>query len=345
MPREKRWSLGFAYYDHTIQDCHPESSRAIFTAMSAAAHHPLVAEVVIVNNNPLPNSPLPGFARKMGNCRYVEFPEPQGTSAPRNQVFREATYPRVACIDSHVLLLPGFFEALNAFYGRHGWDCPDLLHGPMMEEDLKTVHGTHMNDQWRDAMWGTWGWAWQHPTGFMFSTSEDSGRVKYLSLDPAGEQAPLSAEDYGLPSLTWEGHEVKLEKRGCVPCQQAPFVIPGHGMGFFACRKDSWLELPFSDRCRGFGGEEMTTHRRFRLAGRRAWCVPGARWWHHYGRAGQSTFQGPGHHAPAPYPMTLRDRVRNYAIEFLRNGDDLAPVARHFNSSVMELKLLAKSEC
>ncbi len=330
-------------YDQDISGVHPESIRVKYTLMDLIIHHPLVAEIVVIDNNPLPNSPLPLLCAKTGKARYIPFPHPKGTSVPRNHVFEQAKYAHVACIDAHVLLAPGFFEALNAFYDEHGYDCPDLLHGPMIEEDGRRVHGTHMNDQWRAGMWGTWGWGWDSPKRWPFSPIEENGEVVYGLLDYGShelKQPLVSFKELGLPEhLPWAGHEAKLRGLGCGPIEK-PFKIPGHGMGFFACRKDAWLSSPFDPRCRGFGGEEMTTHVRFRQAGRAAWCIPGAKWWHDYERPFNNQRGGSG----APYPLTLQDRVRNYGIEFLRMGLPLKPICDHFNYSEAEVRAYAKRD-
>jgi len=319
----RSWSVGMA-----VSDKPPyfyESVRAKFTAQSLLIHHPEVAEVVIVDNDPHPDSPLKDLAAKNGQIRLVDMPEPKGTAAPRNRVFREARFDYVACIDPHVLLYPEFFEALDDFYSFKGRDCPDLVQGPMMNEAIDSIHATHMNDQWRCQMWGTWGMAWVVPgRPDMFSCITPDGReLVYVSMFPKGGQRPLSHSEIlnlGLPlDLGWAGHETKLVSLGFYVPRLTPFPIPGHGMGFFACRKDSWL--PFHAGCRGFGGEEMTTHCRFRRAGRTCWCVPGAEWWHDLWRPNRGA---------VPYRLTAYDKMRNYCLEFAALQMDPAPIRAHF---------------
>jgi hypothetical protein len=322
----QQWSVGMAVFDRPAADgVFPESLRAWYTTMSLRTHHPEVGEVIVVDNNPNPKSPLPALFAKLGGwARYVPMPSPQGTAPPRNRVFEEAKFNFVACLDAHELIHNGSFAALNEFYARRGPECQDLAHGLMMNED-GTVHASHMNDQWRAEMWGTWGVAWVAPkNGLQFSVlTRDNQTAQYVTLNcgPVVEQHPLSTAEIqaaGLPfNLPWPGHEQKLYAAGCAHPQE-PFTAPGHGMGFFACRKDAWL--PFHPQARGFGGEEMTTGYRFRQAGRLVWVVPGCRWWHDY-------------HKPAgtpPYPLTLWDKVRNYVLEFKRLGLDLGPVRQEF---------------
>lgn len=317
-----KFSVGMAIYD--LAPFFSESIRAMFTAMSLQIHHREVGEIIIIDNNPHPANSLRNLPEKTnGVVRYIAFPEPKGTSAPRNQVFREAKFDHVVCMDSHVLLYPGALKAFADFYRVHGWDCPDLLHGPMMKEQTHHVMATHMNDQWRCEMWGTWAWAWEKDNIRFSPYTRDADFGEYLVMDKdTGDQRRMSletAERLGLPyPLPWSCHEKRLMDLGCTfPADNFP--IPGHGMGLFACRKDAWL--PFHEDCRGFGGEEMTTGYRFRKAGRRNWCVRQAKWWHHFDRMYGGT---------TPYQIVTWDRVRNYVLEFLRLGLDVAPIYNHF---------------
>lgn len=319
---ENGWTLGMAITDKPPEWV--ESIRASFTAQSALIHHPLVREVLIVDNAPSKNNPLIDLAQKSdGRIRYIEHAIPVGTAAPRNRVFQEARQRRVAVIDPHVLMYPGFFESLNEMYDGLGKDCPDLLHGPMMTEALGVVYGHHMNDQWRCEMWGTWGRAWQAPDGFLFSCIKigNTQQLEYVLLGQPGGQRSLEKSeiaDHRLPFLAWDGHEALLTERGFKEPSE-PFLIPDHGMGFFACLKDKWL--PFHKDCEGFGGEEMTTGYRFRRAGRSVWCVPGARWWHHFYRANNGA---------VPYTLTKWHKMRNYVLEFQAMSMDPTPIHDHF---------------
>src|SRR5215207_5633754 len=87
-------------------------------------------------------------------ARYVLATEVKGTAAPRNLVFREARGEAVLCCDSHVLLAPGAIRRLKEYYKEHP-DCPDLLQGPLVYDDLQTI-STHFEPVWRAEMGGTW---------------------------------------------------------------------------------------------------------------------------------------------------------------------------------------------
>src|ERR671917_951395 len=87
-------------------------------------------------------------------ARYVLATGVRGTAAAKNLVFREARGEAVLCCDSHVLFVPGAIGRLKEYYRDHP-DCPDLLQGPLVYDDLETI-STHFEPVWRAEMWGTW---------------------------------------------------------------------------------------------------------------------------------------------------------------------------------------------
>jgi len=110
------------------------------------------------------------------------------------------------------------------------------------------------------------------------------------------------------------------DKRGKDP-NNKPFEIPAQGLGLFTCRKDSWLG--FNKKFRGFGGEEGYIHEKYRLAGRKAVCLPFLRWLHRFGRP-----------AGVPYRPTKEDRFRNYMIGFQEIGKDTNEIIKRFKDKV-----------
>lgn len=96
-----------------------------------------------------------------------------------------------------------------------------------------------------------------------------------------------------------------------------PFEIPGQGLGLFVCRKDKWLG--FNPHFRGFGGEEMYIHEKFRQHGRKAMCLPSLRWWHRFDRP-----------AGVRYPLTRWNKVRNYVLGHQELGLPLDRPEEHF---------------
>ena len=110
-------------------------------------------ELLVVDNYGCPNTKqlVEGW---MHGARYLLAKEVRGTAAPRDLVFREARGEAVLCCDSHVLFAPGAIRSLKEYYGEHP-DCPDLLQGPVVYDDLETI-STHFEPVWRGQMWGIW---------------------------------------------------------------------------------------------------------------------------------------------------------------------------------------------
>lgn len=92
-----------------------------------------------------------------------------------------------------------------------------------------------------------------------------------------------------------------------VDSSSKPFEIHAQGMGMFACRKDSWLR--YSEYLRGFGGEEVYIHNKYRLSGKKTLCLPFMRWVHRFTRING-----------APYPNKWHDRYKNYIVGRLELG-------------------------
>jgi hypothetical protein len=77
-----------------------------------------------------------------------------------------------------------------------------------------------------------------------------------------------------------------------VNLQSDPKEIAGHGMGLFVCSRRGWPR--FVSGMRLFGGEELIIHEKFRLSGRKAWCLPFLRWVHRFQRPGGATYANSG---------------------------------------------------
>lgn len=95
------------------------------------------------------------FVQAWSGGRYIEAKDVIGTAAPRNLVMEEAAGEAVLCMDCHVLFPPGVISRLKKFY-RENPDCFDLLQGPLMYDDLKSL-STHFTPTWNCQMWGVWG--------------------------------------------------------------------------------------------------------------------------------------------------------------------------------------------
>lgn len=99
--------------------------------------------------------------------------------------------------------------------------------------------------------------------------------------------------------------------------QGEPFEIAGQGMGMFACTRPGWLR--FTAGMREFGGEELSIHERFRLSGRKAWCLPFLQWVHRFGRPGGPT-----------YPINTHSKCKNIMRTFRDIGLPLDPVVEYY---------------
>jgi hypothetical protein len=129
-----------------------------FTIQSVRLFHPEVADEVdflIVDNHPEGRhaTALQRFSRSTPTVRYVPSPRPRGT-AVRDRLFREATAEFVLCVDSHVLFAPGSLARLLR-YLKANRRTPDLLQGPLVYDDLRTI-ATHFEPEWREGMHGVW---------------------------------------------------------------------------------------------------------------------------------------------------------------------------------------------
>jgi len=276
----------------------------------------------------------------LAGARVVHLKDDIGTSATRQKIFEEAAAPAVLVMDCHVLLPPGTLDRLLDWYDT---DEPraDIYSGPLIYDTLRGyLHmrrgetrpqdvTTHFDDAWRGEMWGTWGKAWRcncGPKGVHLATVQHTGDggdvVQFRSLET---QVPITACyncDQALPeALPWANHQQALHALGFYPLGEsdtdAPFAIPGCGLGVFSARVDSWPG--FNEHAKGFGGEELYIHTKYRQQGGRAICLPWLKWLHRFGRPDG-----------VPYPLTLYNKVRNYVLELDELGLSLDPIHEHF---------------
>lgn len=98
-----------------------------------------------------------------------------------------------------------------------------------------------------------------------------------------------------------------------------PYRIPGMGLGLFTCRKEAWLG--FNPHFRGFGGEELYIHEKFRQAGAHAICLPWLRWGHRFGRPNGTPYLS---------VCTRFNKVRNYILGLNEICFSLKPCYDHF---------------
>jgi glycosyltransferase involved in cell wall biosynthesis len=116
-------------------------------------------DIVVVDNKPDDAEHakvLTGFLGQVRAARYIAFPEPQGTAAPRDYAIRAAKHAVVVCMDPHVTFEPNAIEAVRHYFEERP-DCKDIVNGPMLYDNLNYAQAsTHFADEWRDRMHGTW---------------------------------------------------------------------------------------------------------------------------------------------------------------------------------------------
>jgi len=270
MDKSRQFSVGMAVFN--------DFDGVYFTTQDLLVHHgDYIAEIIVVDNNS--SERIKRYCNTVPKIRYVDFPQPKGTAAPREHIFSVAQSDRVVVIDSHVILHPGAMAALDA-----GVTSDDLYHGPLIY-DWGDICATHMDDVWRGQMWGIWGVARQeigNPGAPIFSVI-DGKAVELMTGKVLDIKVTVGMEGYEVP--------------------KRPFTIPAHGMGLWACKRDSWLH--FNKDFREFGGEEWYIHEKYRKAGRRVVCLPEVKWRHRFSDLTQHKIE---------YPLTLRAKINNYII-------------------------------
>ena len=153
-PPTKKLTVGMAFYE--------KSTEVTFTLMALRLMHPFLmsgdVEIICIDNKPdsAEGKTIAGHVRAwIPNGKYVPFPFPVGTSAPRDHLFQIAEGEIVICMDAHVMLQPGAIQGLMQFMEDNPKNR-DLIHGPMLSDGL-SVMATHFDPIWRSEMYGVWG--------------------------------------------------------------------------------------------------------------------------------------------------------------------------------------------
>jgi glycosyltransferase involved in cell wall biosynthesis len=237
-----KWTIGMPSYNNFTE--------VYFTVQSLRLHHNLKdCEIVVVDNfgDPL----LESFCREKGSglVRYEKYTDIHGTAAPRNRLFEIAKGEFVVCMDSHVLLRPGFFDVDPI--GQN------LIHGPILFNTTNR-YSLEWKPKWSRNMWGVWAMSLMPYKLFISLNKQEKGKAK---------------------------KEIDERKLIIKSLPKKPFEIWGMGLGVFCCRRDSWLG--FNQRFLGFGGEEGYIHEKFRNAGRKVLCDPSKVWMHFFCNQGR----------------------------------------------------------
>lgn len=148
--KKRKITFGMATYD--------DYDGVYFSVQALRMYHPEIieqCEFLVIDNHP--DGPCAGSLKKLESIdgyRYVPLPDVQGT-AVRDAIFQHATGDYVVCMDCHVFVVPGALHKLINFFEANP-NCNDLLQGPMIHDDLKTV-STHFEPVWQGGMYGIWG--------------------------------------------------------------------------------------------------------------------------------------------------------------------------------------------
>lgn len=128
-----------------------------FTVQSLQLYHPLVTEIIILDNNPLStHSELcKQLAETSHKIKYYTYDKKIST-AVKGEIFKYASNNRVVICDCHVLFPLKSFEALKNFYDNHHKPF-DLIQGPLLMDNLhdennclKKGWGTHFFGKWNN---------------------------------------------------------------------------------------------------------------------------------------------------------------------------------------------------
>lgn len=137
-----------------------DTDTAALTLQSLRAHQGYATsdklELIAVDNNPesRQGQRLKAFCAGTG-VRYIPFPTPRGTTAPRDEIFRQAKHDLVVVCDSHVMFPSGTIQQLARWAKSHPEG--DLWMGPMLRDDMRSVYATHMEPRWgTDRSFGVW---------------------------------------------------------------------------------------------------------------------------------------------------------------------------------------------
>ena len=325
---KKKLSIGFAHYDDfhgawfTIQDIRKE--------LACSGRQDLLDQIefVVVESNKTSSHAqhlknfCAGHLAPSKSLSYV-IHNNKGTSASRNEIFKNANGEFVLVMDCHVLLCPTVqtIEKIFEFIDQNP-EANNIYSGPLVYDDCKGI-STHFADQWRSGMWGTWQTAKACSCkNFFFDYMESDTDNNLLVPTDMISKKPLTVCSYcnkPLPTIQ-KSEYAKLKALNIESVNindNYRFPIFAQGLGCFLVRKDAWLG--FNENCYGFGGEECYIHQKYRQNGFMAEYLPFLKWLHRFGRP-----DGP------QYPLKNEYKVRNYVLEFTELGLDLSPIRKHF---------------
>ena len=141
------FTVGMATYD--------DYDGVFFTVQALRMYHPLVTEIIILDNNP--DSKYGKACKKLTNIsnkiKYIPFTE-KISAFVKGEIFKHSSNEHVVICDCHVLFSNNSFEALTNFYFKYHKPY-DFVQGPLLYDDLIN-ESTHFNKNWGSCMYGQW---------------------------------------------------------------------------------------------------------------------------------------------------------------------------------------------
>ena len=168
-----RLTIGMATYD--------DYDGVYFSLQALRLYHPEIvdeSEFIVIDNHPTGAcaDALKALEHHIPNYRYIPESTRSGT-AVKGRVFEEAAGEFVLCMDCHVFVVPGAVARLLRYFSENP-ATPDLLQGPLLGDNLKSVL-THFRPEWSSGMFGVW---------------DDNG----LAADPDAPPFEISIQGMGL---------------------------------------------------------------------------------------------------------------------------------------------------
>lgn len=149
-PKPLRLTVAMATYD--------DYDGVYFTITAMRMYHKLPpgTEFLILDNNP--DSPhgkaLAHFAKQIPNTRLIQVRD-RSSSFVKYDALSQAQGDVILGIDCHVLLQPGFIEAMMTYWQANP-DSKNMMSGPLIYNDLKAT-SVKMEPRWRGHDFGCWG--------------------------------------------------------------------------------------------------------------------------------------------------------------------------------------------
>lgn len=146
----KKLTIGMATYD--------DYDGVYFTIQSLRMYHDICntdeVEFVVIDNNPTSKygEETKKFVERIHGKYFTN--ENKNTSFSKYKIADLASGEYVLILDCHVLLSLGSINCLLSHYEKSP-DCKDLIQGPLLYDDLKTV-STHFDPKWSGHMYGVW---------------------------------------------------------------------------------------------------------------------------------------------------------------------------------------------